>query len=322
MRRSFDDLQLGSIELFCLAAEFGGFTAAARVAGVTPAAVSRAVARLEERLGVRLFTRTTRQIRLTEGGRDYFEQARQAVAQLVEAERQVSGQQLEAVGTLRISLPTTYGHHRVLPLLPRFRALHPRVRVEVHLSNRNIDFIEEGFDLAIRARAQPDSGLIARPLEDAELVVVAAPDYLCRAGIPTRLEQLAEHECVQFELPSSGRTIPWLFMEHGAVREVPTRGGYSCSADVLGGVTLARSGAGLFQAYRFTVQHLLASGELVEVLQPYAGASRPFTLLYPHARHVPIRVRVFVDFLLVAAQGWKNEKGQQVAPPAFQEHQP
>ncbi|WP_068824663.1 LysR family transcriptional regulator [Pseudomonas sp. BMS12] len=306
MRRSFDDLQLGSIELFCLAAELGGFTAAARVAGVTPAAVSRTVARLEERLGVRLFTRTTRHIRLTDGGHEYFEECRQALAQLVEAERRVTGQQLEALGTLRISLPTTYGHHRVLPLLPSFRARHPGVRVEVHLSNRNIDFIEEGFDLAIRARAQPDSGLIARHLEDAALVVVAAPDYLQRAGLPTRLEHLAEHECVQFELPSSGRPIPWLFHEHGQLREVVTRGGYCCAADVLGGVTLARHGAGLFQAYRFTVQPMLDRGELVEVLQPFAGASRPFTLLYPHARHVPIRVRVFVDFLLAAAQQWRT----------------
>ncbi|MEO4048908.1 LysR family transcriptional regulator [Pseudomonas sp. CAU 1711] len=306
MQRSFDDIQLGSIELFCLAAELGGFTAAARAAGVTPAAVSRSVARLEARLGVRLFVRSTRHIRLTEGGRGYFEQCRQALAQLVEAERQVSGQQQEALGTLRVSLPTTYGHHRVLPLLPRFRQRYPGVQVEVHLSNRNIDFIEEGYDLAVRVRAQPDSGLIARHLEHAALVVVAAPDYLRRAGVPSELEQLVEHECIQFELPSSGRRIPWLFREQGRERELFTAGGYCCSADVLGGVTLARSGAGLFQAYRFTVEPLLASGELVEVLQPYAGASRPFTLLYPHARHVPIRVRVFVDFLLAAAREWES----------------
>ncbi len=306
MKRSFDDILLGSIELFCLAAELGGFTAAARAAGVTPAAVSRSVSRLEARLGVRLFVRSTRQIRLTEGGRDYFEQCRQALAQLMEAERQVTGRQLQAQGTLRISLPTTYGHHRVLPLLPRFRERYPGVRVDVHLSNRNIDFVEEGYDLAVRGRAQPDSGLIARHLEDAALVVVAAPEYLRRAGVPTELEQLATHECIQFELPSNGRRIPWLFREQGRERELFTEGGYRCSADVLGGVTLARGGAGLFQAYRFTVQPLLANGELVEVLQPFSGASRPFTLLYPHASHVPIRVRVFVDFLLAAAREWAD----------------
>lgn len=304
MKRSFDEVQLGSIELFCLAAELGGFTAAAQVAGVTPAAVSRSVARLEARLGVRLFVRTTRHIRLTEGGRDYFEQCRQALNQLIEAERQVSGQQLEAAGTLRISLPTTYGHHRVLPLLPAFRQRYPGVKVEVHLSNRNVDFVEEGYDLAIRVRAQPDSGLIARPLEEAALVVVATPAYLQQAGTPQNLDELAQHECIQFELPSSGRRISWLFNEQGRERELFTAGSYYCADDVLGGVTLASSGAGLFQTYRFIVERQLASGELVEVLQPFAGRSRPFTLLYPHGRHVPIRVRVFVDFLLQTAREW------------------
>ncbi|MWV14441.1 LysR family transcriptional regulator [Pseudomonas sp. L-22-4S-12] len=306
MKRSFDEVQLGSIELFCLAAELGGFTAAAQVAGVTPAAVSRSVARLEARLGVRLFVRTTRSIRLTEGGRGYFEQCRQALSQLIEAERQVSGQQLEAAGTLRISLPTTYGHHRVLPLLPAFRQRYPGVKVEVHLSNRNVDFVEEGYDLAIRVRAQPDSGLIARPLEDAALVVVATPAYLQQAGTPQNLDELAQHECIQFELPSSGRRISWLFHEQGRERELCTAGSYCCADDVLGGVTLARSGAGLFQTYRFIVERELASGELVEVLQPFSGRSRPFTLLYPHGRHVPIRVRVFVEFILQAAHQWRG----------------
>ncbi|QKE64807.1 LysR family transcriptional regulator [Aquipseudomonas campi] len=306
MRRSFDEVQLGSIELFCLAAELGGFTAAAQVAGVTPAAVSRSVGRLEARLGVRLFVRTTRHIRLTEGGRGYFEQCRQALSQLIEAERQVSGQQLEAAGTLRISLPTTYGHHRVLPLLPAFRQRYPGVKVEVHLSNRNVDFVEEGYDLAIRVRAQPDSGLIARPLEEAALVVVATPAYLQQAGTPQGLDELAQHECIQFELPSSGRKISWLFNEQGREREIFTAGNYCCADDVLGGVTLASSGAGLFQTYRFIVERQLASGELVEVLQPFAGRSRPFTLLYPHGRHVPIRVRVFVEFLLQAAREWRG----------------
>ena len=306
MKRSFDEVQLGSIELFCLAAELGGFTAAAQVAGVTPAAVSRSVARLEARLGVRLFVRTTRHIRLTEGGRDYFEQCRQALNQLIEAERQVSGQQLEAAGTLRISLPTTYGHHRVLPQLPAFRQRSPGVKVEVHLSNRNVDFVEEGYDLAIRVRAQPDSGLIARPLEEAALVVVATPAYLQQAGTPQNLDELAQHECIQFELPSSGRRISWLFNEQGRERELFTEGSYCCADDVLGGVTLASSGAGLFQTYRFIVERQLASGELVQVLQPFAGRSRPFTLLYPHGRHVPIRVRVFVDFLLQTAREWRG----------------
>lgn len=304
MRRQFDDVLLGSIELFCLAAEEGSFTAAALSAGVTPAAVSRSVARLEERLGTRLFVRTTRSIRLTDGGRSYYEQCRQALTQLVEAEREVTGKQLDPSGTLRISLPTTYGHHRLLPLLPEFRRLYPKVQVEVHLSNRNIDFVAEGYDMAVRVRAQPDSTLIARPLEDARLVVVATPEYLARAGTPLTLDDLEQHDCIQFELPSSGRPITWLFNEGNKEREMLTSGGYLCSDDVLAGVTLAKHGAGLFQTYRFIVERELAGGSLVEVLQPFSGRSRPFTLLYPHSRHMPLRLRAFVNFIMDKKQAW------------------
>lgn len=306
MRRQFDDVLLGSIELFCLAAELGSFTAAALAAGVTPAAVSRSIGRLEERLGSRLFVRTTRSIRLTEGGRSYYEQCRQALTQLVEAEREVMGKQQDPSGTLRISIPTTYGHHRVLPLLPEFRRRYPQVQVDIHLSNRNIDFVGEGYDLAIRVRAQPDSGMIARHLEDAVLVVVATPDYLARQGTPETLDDLERHDCIQFELPSSGRRIPWLFTDSGKAREILTDGGYVCSDDVLGGVTLARHGAGLFQTYRFIIERELADGSLVEVLRPFGGCSRPFTLLYPHGRHVPLRLRAFVEFLMDKKREWNR----------------
>ncbi len=296
---------LGSIELFCLAAEAGSFTAAAQVAGVTPAAVSRSISRMEERLGVRLFTRTTRSVRLTEGGRSYFEQCRQALTQLTEAQREVMGKQQEPAGTLRISIPTTYAHHRILPLLPAFRARYPAVKVEVHISNRNIDFVEEGYDLAIRVRVLPDSGLIARHLENAALVLIASPGYLQQAGTPQVLGDLQQHECIQFELPSSGRRIAWLFKDaDGKEQELLADGSYCCSDDVLGGVTLAKNGAGLFQTYRFIVENELANGSLVEVLKPFAGRSRPFTLLYPHGRHVPLRLKAFVDFLLEQRERW------------------
>lgn len=298
MHRQFDDVLLGSIELFCLAAESGNFTAAANVAGVTPAAVSRSISRLEKRLGVRLFVRSTRSSRLTEAGREYFEQCRSALQQLVEAERKVSGEQVQPGGTIRISAPTPYAHHRLLPLLPAFRSRYPLIRVEAHISNRNIDFHEENFDVAIRFRAQPDSTMVARHLEDAELVVVAHPQYLRRAGRPSTLADLAQHECIQFDLPSSGRQIAWLFREDGRDKEVVSAGHYSCAEDVLGGVTLARAGAGLFQAYRFVVEKELASGELVEVLQPFGGRSRPVSLMYPHGRLLPSRVRAFIDFLM------------------------
>ncbi|TFW19510.1 LysR family transcriptional regulator [Duganella callida] len=302
MKRQFDDVLLGSIELFCLAAELSSFTAAATAAGVTPAAVSRSVSRLEERLGVRLFVRTTRQIRLTDGGRVYFEQCRQALSQLSEAERQVTGQQAHPSGPLRISTPTPYAHYRLLPLLGEFRRTYPDVTIDIHVSNRNIDFADEGYDLAIRGRAPADSNLIARKLEDAELVLVAAPAYLQRAGTPKSLDDLASHECLQFDLPSTGKRIPWPFRQDGALVDVATEGGLCCSEDVLGIVTLARHGAGLVQTYRFIVARDLADGTLVELLPQHGGTSRPFFLLYPHARHLSLRVRTFVDFITARLQ--------------------
>jgi DNA-binding transcriptional LysR family regulator len=298
MRRQFDEMQLGSLEVFCLAAELGSFTTAANALGISPAAVSRSIARLEERLGARLFVRTTRQIRLTDAGLAYFHECRQALAQLAEAERVVSGQQIRPAGTLRISVPTTYAHYRLLPHLPAFRALHPDVDIDLHIGNRNIDFVDEGYDLAVRVRAPADSTMIVRHLEDAELVVVAAPAYLERRGTPNSIADLAHHDCIQFDLPSSGRRISWLFRQNGEDTEYIGNGGYNISEDVLGGVTLARHGAGVFQAYRFTVEDDLRSGRLVELLRESGGRSRPFNLLYPHNRHVPLRVRSFVDFII------------------------
>lgn len=298
MARHFEDLMLGSIELFCLTAEHQSFSAAAASAGLTPAAVSRSVARLEARLGVQLFVRTTRRVRLTDGGRNYFEQCQRALGQLVEAEREVTGEQRLPSGTVRISLPTSYGHFRILPLLPAFREQYPGVTLEVQLSNRNIDFTAEGFDLAVRGRIPPDSGMVARKLEDAALVVVAAPQYFARHGTPTTLDDLPQHDCIQFLLPSSGQPVPWLLRRDGRDFDLPTQGGLRCADDILGPVTLARGGGGLLQTYRFIVQRDLEQGTLQEVMTEYAGASRPFSLLYPSNRHIPQRVRILIDFLV------------------------
>jgi DNA-binding transcriptional LysR family regulator len=299
MSRHFDDVMLGSIELFCLTAELQSFTAAAASAALTPAAVSRSVARLEARLGVQLFVRTTRRVRLTDGGRTYFEQCSQALGQLIEAEREIAGEQRLPSGIVRISLPTSYGHYRILPLLPAFREEYPAVEIDVQLSNRNVDFTAEGFDLAVRARTPPDSGLIARKLEDADLVVVASPKYLLQHGTPASLDALQQHDCIQFLLPSTGQTTPWLLRRQDRDIELLTKGGLCCSDDILGPVTLARCGAGLLQTYRFIVEQDLQQGTLKEVLHQFGGASRPFSLLYPSNRHMPQRVRVLIDFLLL-----------------------
>jgi DNA-binding transcriptional LysR family regulator len=298
MPRLFESLRLGNIELFCLTAQHEGFTNAARAVGLTPAAVSRSVARLEAHLGVRLLMRTTRQVRLTEAGRRYYDQCRQAIGQLVEAERELSGQQRRPVGVVRASLPTPYGHCRVLPLVPAFMQKYPDVELDLQLTNRNVDITDEGFDLAVRGRTPPDSGLVARKLEDADLVIVAAPSYLRRRKLPRTEHDLASHRCIQFVLPSSGQPVPWLLRRDGRDFEWPTAGTVRCADDILGTVTLVRAGAGVLQTYRFIVAQDLRDGTLVELLPELAGASRPFSLMYPAHRHMPLRVRVFIDFLL------------------------
>jgi DNA-binding transcriptional LysR family regulator len=297
MSRSFDPMQLGSIELFCKAAELSSFTAAAQALGITPAAVSRSVARLEARLGARLFVRSTRQIRLTDDGRSYFEQCEQALAQIEQAGRVVSGRQSEPTGTLRISVPTTYAHHRLFPLLPAFNEAFPKLKLEVSVSNRNIDFVEEGFDLAIRLGTPADSRLVARPLEEASLGVFASPAYLKRRGTPATPADLRQHDCIPFVLPRTGRAVAWLFREDGADIERAVDGPVRVLDDVLGCVNQARAGGGLCQIYHFIADPAVRSGELKEVLQRYGGRSRPFTILYPHNRHVAPRVRAFVDFV-------------------------
>ncbi|MCR5884838.1 LysR family transcriptional regulator [Rhizobacter sp. J219] len=307
MARETPGVMLGSIELFCAAAELESFTAAATQAGVTPAAVSRAVGRLEERLAVPLFVRSTRRMRLTDAGRAYHAQCRQALAQIVEAGRELAGRQVEAAGVIRISAPTTFGHAVLLPLLPAFRKRYPKVSVEVQVSNRNVDFTEERFDLAIRARTPPDSGLVARRLIDAELVVAGAPSYLRKAGKPKSLQDLAAHECIQFVLPRTGQKVAWEFRDEGRDVQVETAGHYTVTDDVLATLTLARAGAGLVQTHRFLMAQDLADGTLVEVLQRFGGRSRPFSVLYAGTRHMPLRVRLFIDFLVEQSQRLQPE---------------
>ena len=298
MSRQFDPVQLGSIELFCKAAELGSFTGAAEMLGVTPASVSRSIGRLEARLGVRLFTRTTRSVRLTTDGELYRAQCQQALEQIAEAERAITGQQSEPKGLVRVSVGTLYGHHRVVPLLLGFMAAYPGVEIELNVSNRNIDFVEDGYDLAIRLGEPRDSRLVARKLEQASVGVFGAPAYLRRKGKPRTLEDLATHDLIQFVLPSTGRPMPWIFRNAaGEDIDFTFKSRRRVHEDVLAGVGWAIAGGGLFQIYHFVAREAVRSGQLVEVLQGAGGRSRSFHVLYPQNRHLSARVRVLADYL-------------------------
>lgn len=297
MARSFDPVQIGSIEVFCKAAELGGFTAAAEVLGITPAAVSRSVARLEARLGARLFVRTTRSLRLTPDGELYHTQCQQALEQIAGAERAIAGQQQVPRGRLSLSVGTVYAQYRLVPLLPRFRALYPQVEIDLHASNRNIDFVADGHDLAIRLGEPRDSRLIARKLEDASVGVFASPAYLKARGRPASLDELRHHEAIVFVRPDGGRPMPWLFTDgEGRAVDVLPSSHQRVHEDVQASLVWAAAGGGLVQTYHFAAA--CWGQQLVEVLGAHAGRSRPFHVLYPNNRHLSVRVRAFVDFLM------------------------
>lgn len=295
MMRRFD--HLGDAEAFVTVVEQGSLTAAAVALGTTPSVISRAVARLETRLGNQLLRRTTRRLGLTEAGQLYLEQARAAFALFDDAERAVQGRAGTLAGRVRLSVPTTYGHYRLPEKLARFSREHPQVDIELNISNRNVDLVAEGFDLAIRLGALPDSGLAARRLEDAALCVVASPDYLRRAGTPIGREQLADHACIPFVMPSSGRIAPWLFREDGQDVEWTPPDRLTVSDDVLGVVSLASGGAGICQTYDFIVAGPLREGRLVEVLPQLRGRSRPFSLIYAPHRRLSAASRALIDSL-------------------------
>ena len=291
--------QLGTIALFCKAAELGSFTAAAQALGLTPAAVSRGVGRLELRLGLKLFRRTTRSMSLTDDGRLYFEQCRAAITQIDDAEKSITGRQTQPRGQLRISAPSTYAHYRLLPRMAQFRAAYPFISLDINITTRNIDFVDEGYDVAIRLGNPPDSRLIGRKLEDGCLGVYGAPNYLLRRGAPQDLQQLQDsslHTLLPFILPSTGKFLPWLFKDAGQDVEITPYSDVQVSEDPLASVVLARSGMGLVQTFQW-VAHSYGNG-LQEVLLPQAGRTRPFYLLYPQTKHMSARVRALVDFLI------------------------
>jgi DNA-binding transcriptional LysR family regulator len=215
---------LADVEAFVATAEQGALSRAAAALGTSPSMISRAIARLEQRLGAQLLRRTTRRMSLTEAGRQYLERAQAAFALFAEAEREVQGQDGPLAGTVRISAPTSYGHYRLPERLRGFRDAHPGVELTIEIGNRNVDLIAEGFDLAIRGGELPDSGLVAHRLEDAAFCLVASPDYLRRRGAPADIAALATHAGIAFVLPSTGRVMAWRLREDGRdVDWMPTR---------------------------------------------------------------------------------------------------
>lgn len=278
--------------------EKGSITAGAVALATTPSVLSRAITRLETRLGIQLVRRTTRRISLTEAGRSYLEQARVAFDTIDAAERAIQGGGVLA-GRVRLSVSTTYGHFRLPEKLARFALEHPTVVVELSIANRNVDLVAEGYDLAIRLGQLPDSGMIGRKLEDAPLRLVASPAYVARSGAPRVLDDLARHTCLPFTMPRTGRPGAWLFRIDGKDTDWTPQGSVHVEDDVLGTVSLAEAGLGICQTYDFVVRDRLEQGSLLEILPEIGGRSRPFSLIYPPHRSLSAATRALIDCLLI-----------------------
>ncbi len=287
--------RLKQIESFVAVAARGSLTAAANAEGVAPAVIGRRIDALEERLGVKLLVRTTRKITLTHEGSAFLEDCQRLLADLANAEASVSAGGVKASGYLRVTAPAGFGRRHVAPLVPRFIEQHPDVNVSLNLSDRVVDIVNESYDCAVRVGDLPDSSLISVRLADNRRLCVATPGYLKRAGTPKHPNELLRHECLTLSSDAS-QTRGWAFVVDGTVTHLRPSGRLDCSD---GQVLHDWCMAGLGIAWRSTweVEQEVASGRLVSVLDDYAAPPNGIYAVFPHAKHLPLRVRLWIDFL-------------------------
>ena len=287
--------RLKQIESFVSVAAKGSLTAAANAEGVAPAVIGRRIDALEERLGVKLLVRTTRKLTLTHEGSAFLEDCQRLLSDLMNAEASVSAGGVKASGYLRVTAPAGFGRRHVAPLVPRFIHQHPDVNVSLNLSDRVVDIVNEGYDCAVRVGDLPDSSLISVRMADNRRLCVATPAYLKRAGVPKHPNELLRHQCLTLSSDAS-QTRGWAFVVDGEVTHLRPSGRLDCSD---GQVLHDWCAAGLGIAWRSTweVEREIASGQLVAVLEEFAAPPNGIFAVFPHARHLPLRVRLWIDFL-------------------------
>jgi len=287
--------RLKQIESFVAVATKGSLTASAQAEGVAPAVIGRRIDALEARLGVKLLVRTTRRITLTHEGSAFLEDCQRLLTDLANAEASVTAGGVKASGSLRITAPAGFGRRHVAPLVPGFIAQHPDVHLSLNLSDRVVDIVNEGFDCAVRVGDLVDSSLISVRLADNRRLCVAAPAYLQRAGTPQHPSDLAKHECLMLSSEAS-QTRGWAFTVDGEVIHLRPAGRVDCSD---GQVLHDWCVAGLGLAWRSTweVEQEVADGRLVSVLDDYAAPPNGIFAVFPHAKHLPLRVRLWIDYL-------------------------
>lgn len=273
----------------------GGFSAAAKVLNLTPSAVSKQVARLEERLDARLLNRTTRQLSLTEEGETYFDRATAILADIEEAESLVSNRRSTPRGTLRVSSSIAFGRHQIVPMMPEFLNAYPEVRLQLSLSDSLVDLVQEGVDVAIRMAELTDSTLVARQLAVDRRVVCASPAYVRKHGIPKSIEALRNHNCLVVTNVPSIRD--WEFAFDGTVRRIHVEGRFEANSGVAVHEA-ALDGIGIAQLPTYLVAPDIRAGRLVSFLEDRIAPGRPIHAVYPHRRHLSPKVRVLIDYLV------------------------
>jgi len=309
----------GEMEVFARVVEEGGFTAAAKALSMTPSAVSKLVARLEARLGARLINRSTRKLQLTAEGLTFHEGALRVLADLDEAERSVASCAAPK-GRLRINSSVPFGLHHLLPLIPRFTALHPQVQVDVTLTDQVIDLLDERAELAIRVGPLRPSQLVAKKLGDSRMALVASPGYLAGRGAPQHPGDLAAHDLITFNF--ARHRDAWPILVNGERTWLPAHG-ETMVGDGESAARLAIAGQGIARLSMFHIAQDLAAGRLVEILpDDNPGDVETISAVYVgHAGPLPARVRAFIDFLAAEVDvDWPmgrpvSSDGKTAAPP-------
>lgn len=284
-----------SMQAFTRVATLGSFSAAARALHLSQTMVTKHIAALEDRLGVKLLHRSTRKLVLTEGGRNYLAACERILAEIEEAEASASLDRIEPRGTLRLNVPLTFGFRQVVPALSEFSRLYPAVSFDLGLADRYVDLMEEGWDLAIRIGRLKDSSLVVRRLAACRTIVCGSPSYLKEHGTPQNLDDLARHNCLGYTLPSAIGANRWAFGIDANI-VVPIHGNLRANnGDAL--LAAAIAGQGLIYQPTFIVGDSLRDGSLVPVLTDYPTYEPAIHAVLPSGRQAPAKVRTFVAFL-------------------------
>ncbi len=287
----------GDIAAFVRVVEARSFVAAAQTLGMSPSAMSKAVTRLEERLGARLLNRTTRALSLTELGIAYYDRCRDAMGRLDDAESGVAEARGVPRGRLRVDMPIALGRRFIVPALQRFLEQYPEISVHVSMNDQTADLVQEGFDAAVRLGKLTDSSLIARKVASLRGVTCASPEFIERAGLPRAPSDLDPRNCIGLFKLGSGQPRDWIFRKHGAEHIVTPAGRLSVS-DPETAAAAAVSSAGFVRLLNFNVEAQIAVGLLQPVLQDWnEGAVWPVSVVYPQNRQPTAKLKAFIDFV-------------------------